>query len=381
MKLISPHIYRGFENRATHNQWSEKRQVWFDFRYGESCGGKRTVGEKIATLECEGGQASVHRAHFLDEMVQLLPEGVAKFGKRCIGYEQNDAKVVIKFQDGTTASHDAVVGCDGIKSKMRASLLGQDDPATKAVFSGKYAYRGLIPMEKAEQLLGEELAKNAQMYLGRHGHVLTFSIEKGRTMNGRHLMSQNCTSQHTLTLPTVVAFASSEEWKNEDWVIPMRKEDMFRDFEDWGESVKEILSLMEKPDIWALFNHPPASTYYKGRVCLLGDAAHASTPHHGAGAGMAIEDAYILCNLLGEVNDTKDVEAAFKVYDTIRRPRSQKLVTASREAGQLYDLELEGDDTERVRSNLLQRLDWVWKHDLTIDLEEAKKLLLKASSS
>jgi salicylate hydroxylase len=184
MRLISPHIYQGFENRATHNQWSEKSQVWFDFRYGESCDGKRTVGEKIASLNCEGGQASVHRAHFLDEMVQLLPDGIAKFGKRCVDFEQGADGVLLKFQDGTIAKHDAVVGCDGIKSKMRAALLGQDDPATKAVFSGKYAYRGLIAMEKAESLLGEELAKNAQMYLGRHGHVLTFSIQKGQTMNG-----------------------------------------------------------------------------------------------------------------------------------------------------------------------------------------------------
>jgi salicylate hydroxylase len=199
MKLISPHIYHGFENRATHNPWLEKRQVWFEFRYGESCDGTRTVGERIAALECEGGQASVHRAHFLDEMVQLLPEGIAKFGKRCIGFEQDGHRVVLKFQDGTLATHDAVIGCDGIKSKIRAALLGEDNSANKAVYSGKYAYRGLIPMEKAEKLLGEELAKNAQMYLGRHGHVLTFSIEKGRTMNGRYRLT--CTTeQYGLTL-------------------------------------------------------------------------------------------------------------------------------------------------------------------------------------
>ncbi|KAF2433666.1 mannitol 1-phosphate dehydrogenase [Tothia fuscella] len=359
MKLISPRIFEGFENRATRNQWEDKSQVWFDFRYGESCGGKRTIGEKIATLECEGGQASVHRAHFLDEMVQLLPDGVAKFGKRCVGYEQDGRHVVLKFSDGSTAEHSAAIGCDGIKSKMRTELLGGDNPASKAVYSGKYAYRGLIPMEKAEKLLGEELAKNSQMYLGNHGHVLTFSIEKGRTMN-------------------VVAFSSSEQWEKEDWVVPMKKEDMFRDFEGWGDSVKEILSLTEKPDIWALFNQPHASTYYKGNVCLIGDAAHATTPHQGAGAGMAIEDSYILCNLLAEVKSAKGIEAAFRAYDAVRRPRSQKLVTTSREAGQLYEFELEGSDPEAIRVNLLQRMDWLWKHDLTADLAEAKEILNKS---
>jgi salicylate hydroxylase len=186
MKLISPHIYQGFENRATHNPRPEKHNSWFDFRYGEDCDGRRRVGELVATLECEGGQASVHRAHFLDEMVKLLPDGVAKFGKRAIDFEQlGDGGVLLKFQDGSTAQHDAVIGCDGIKSKMRVALLGEDNPASKATFSGKYAYRGLIPMEKAKALLGDELAQNSQMYLGRHGHILTFAIEKGQTMNGQ----------------------------------------------------------------------------------------------------------------------------------------------------------------------------------------------------
>lgn len=55
-----------------------------------------------------------------------------------------------------------------------------------------------------------------------------------------------------LTRFAVVAFSSSKEWKSEEWVIPMKVEDMRRDFEGWGESVKEILGLIEKPDIWAL---------------------------------------------------------------------------------------------------------------------------------
>jgi salicylate hydroxylase len=373
MKLISPHIYHGFENRATNNQWEEKSQVWFEFRYGEDCGGRRKVGEKIATLECEGGNVSVHRAHFLDEMVKLLPNGVAKFGKRCVGFKQDEGGVVLEFADGSIAKHSAAIGCDGIKSKMRAALLGNDEPAVKAVYTGKYAYRGLIPMVKAEKLLGEELAKNSQMYFGRHGHVLTFPIEKGKTMNGECDLFMIL--PQALTLPQVVAFSSSEKWQSDEWVVPMKKEDMYRDFKGWGDSVTEILSLMERPDTWALFNHPPASTYYKGNVCILGDAAHASSPHHGAGAGMAVEDSYILSNLLADVEDPQHIVAAFKAYDAIRRPRSQRLVTASREAGQLYDLELEGDDPKAISANILKRMDWVWNHDLTTDLAEARKVM------
>lgn len=105
-------------------------------------------------------------------------------------------------------------------------MLGEDHPATNPVFSGVYAYRGLIPMDKAVAAVGEEFARNSQMYLGHKGHMLTFPIEKGDTMN-------------------VVAFQRKKDgkWENDQWVLPMKKEDMFTDFEDWGDSVKQILSV------------------------------------------------------------------------------------------------------------------------------------------
>jgi len=150
---------------------------------------------------------------------------------------------------------------------------------------------------------------------------------------------------------------------------------MLKDFEGWGDSVKSILSLMKTTDIWALFKHPPCETYFKGRACLLGDAAHASTPHMGAGAGMAIEDAYILGNLLGEIQHANEIENAFRAYDLVRRPRTQRLVEGSSQQGRLYDLELAGDDPVQVAKELATRTRWVWEHDFTRELNEAKKLL------
>jgi len=156
--------------------------------------------------------------------------------------------------------------------------------------------------------------------------------------------------------------------------VSMSKEDMFNDFQGWGASVREILSLMQKSDVWALFNHPPAPTYYKGRVALLGDAAHASTPHMGAGAGMAMEDTYILGEILAGVEDKKDLDKAFKVYDQVRRPRGLGLVERSRAQGQLYEFELAGHDPLTLEKELKERMRWVWEYDLTQELKEASKL-------
>lgn len=147
------------------------------------------------------------------------------------------------------------------------------------------------------------------------------------------------------------------------------------DYKGWSDSVQNIIELMQTPDVWALFNHPPAETYHKGRVCLLGDAAHATTPHNGAGAGMAIEDVYILGNLLAETSDTRDIEHALASYNAARKVRSQKLVEHSREQGCLYDLELGIHEPEQLASTLLSRMDWLWKYDLTLELEDARKLL------
>lgn len=181
MKLISPHVHDAFEACATRNQSKEKTGTWFDFRYGEDCGGKRKVGETITIVDCDGGQASVHRAHFLDELVKLLPEGIAKFGYRVTDFvDEGDQGITIQFANGEKARHDAVIGCDGIKSKIRSCLLGNSHPSAHAVYSGKYAYRGLIPMDQAINLLGEDLAQNAQMYLGQHGFVPPASCQNGR---------------------------------------------------------------------------------------------------------------------------------------------------------------------------------------------------------
>lgn len=134
---------------------------------------------------------------------------------------------------------------------------------------------------------------------------------------------------------------------------------------------------MEKPDVWALFDHLPAPTYYKDRLCLLGDAAHASTPHQGAGAGQAIEDAFVLSNLLGQVNSTADLEKAFKAYDAVRRPRSQKVVTTSRQASDIYEFEDKsvGLDLGKARELLEKRYTWIWEEDLPLQLKKAQDIM------
>lgn len=262
--LIDPRIRSLYEKIETRNPDPASRTKWFDFQLGmDSRCSHYKAGDRITSLHALNvGQSSVHRAHFLDGLVSLVPKENYTFGKKVVNLTTlpNDGGIRLHFADSTTASASIVIGCDGIKSNIRPILLGTDHPAAYAVFTSKYAYRGLIPMDLAVAALGEQKARNSQMYLGYDGHVLTFPIEKGETMN-------------------VVAFYTQHDgiWPEKEWVVPMDRKKMESDFQDWGPDVQNILKLMQKPDLWGLFNHLPAPCYVGlgGRVAVMGDAAHA----------------------------------------------------------------------------------------------------------
>ena len=167
MKACHPGIHHAFERVCTRNLWPAKQNVWFDYLDGY---GHRTEGgrQDIAfTIRNSLGQNGVHRAHFLDELVQLLPGDLAQFNKRLVDVTENPAngKWVCRFSDGSCDEADVVIGCDGIKSRVRALLVGEDRPAAAPSFTHKYAYRGLVPMDKAVEAVGEELASNACMHV------------------------------------------------------------------------------------------------------------------------------------------------------------------------------------------------------------------------
>ncbi|KAF1975009.1 salicylate 1-hydroxylase-like protein [Bimuria novae-zelandiae CBS 107.79] len=369
MELISPRIKEGFL-RCSNNVETEPPK-WFDVRIGdtrkadgegfvhEKDGRKLALGDPIFTiLSRPGPRGGVHRAHFLDELVKILPPGIAQFKKKLVDVtEAAGGDAVLHFADGTTAQHTAVIGCDGIKARTREIVLGMEEARPK--FSGKYAYRGIIPMQKAVEFLGDVEPRTPQMYCGYKGHVLTFPIANDTIFN-------------------VVTFSSRDEWTDPEWVVKTSREDMLADYADWTYKVKSIIANVKNPDIWAIFNHVPARTFYqsKPRICLLGDAAHASTPHQGSGAGMCIEDCYVLGELLGEITSADELEKAFRAYDAVRRPRALKQVETSREAGMLWDLEgPEGDDLKAFEKNAVSRMSWIWDHRIEDDLKRARKLL------
>ncbi|CZR59965.1 related to salicylate 1-monooxygenase [Phialocephala subalpina] len=356
MTMLDPRIRIAYDKLKTENRWEGKRNTWFDFRLGWG-----EVPEFVAELKMDGneGGGNVLRARFMEALVALLPEGCAGFGKILTELEECKNHVKLTFSDKTTELADAVVGCDGIRSVVRELLLGKDDQASRAIFSGMYCYRGLLDMQAAIDAVGGELSLNSQVYMGKDGDVVTYPIEQGSVLN-------------------VVAFQKHKDndWKYSKWVADSSHEDLMKDFEEFGEVPKKILKLLDKTEIWALFDMPNAARYSSKLVALLGDAAHASTSHAGAGAGMAVEDALVLSELISDarVNIILDLPAVFAVYDLARRPRTQKLVQYSRESGMLFQLRKPGagGDIEKIKVELKDRQKWIWDIDIEEHLKDAE---------
>ncbi|ELR05459.1 hypothetical protein GMDG_01754 [Pseudogymnoascus destructans 20631-21] len=140
------------------HQWLAREEGYVvDFRTVQEKGTRGGVLAAANTHVADVKTRGTHRAHFLNELVKLIPDEVPEFGKRLKNIEESGDKMVMTFEDGTTAEADAVIGCDGIKSRTLDAL--------------------------AVDALGDELAKNSQMYMGEHGHVFIFPIGKGKTRN------------------------------------------------------------------------------------------------------------------------------------------------------------------------------------------------------
>ncbi|KAF2153548.1 putative salicylate hydroxylase [Myriangium duriaei CBS 260.36] len=371
MEICSPAVVEAFEATRTLNQWPSKRNVYFDILDGQhdTEAGKE---KNLFHLDSHVGTNAVHRAHFLDAISKHLPDGITHFRKHLDTIvEQPDGTLQVKFHDGTTEEADAVIGCDGIKSSVRVWMFGDDHPASHPQYTHCYAYRGLIPVDRFRQELGDDLASNSYFHLGKDGHFLTFPVSHGGVVN-------------------VVAFKPvpvGSTWPSTTKLtLPSEKSHVERDFKDHGPTIQKIISLLEPDlDCWAIFDtgDHPVPHYNKGRVCLLGDAGHATSPHQGSGAGMCIEDCAIMAELLTsplvEKNGPKGVEAAFKAYNDQRLERTQDLVQSSRRAGELWDLRAEGvgDDYKKLEAEITARFRKVWDGQVKDYIKEAEGLLEK----
>ncbi|KAH6652224.1 hypothetical protein BKA67DRAFT_520332 [Truncatella angustata] len=348
----------------------KRSKVWISFRKFDD--GTDVVTVPSADTE-EIKQLPVHRAEFLDLLVDIINQREAAklhTNKCCakltlIGEQDLENEVLIAFQDGTTVTANLVIGCDGIHSAVR-SQFATDKPE----YSGRIAYRGLVPISEIQDWWGFDTY--AVTWLGKNRHFLCFPISNNRTLN-------------------IVAFVAEKEENLgdliESWTALGHKAEIFEAFNGFEEKVQKLIRLMpEQPSKWLINDRKPLDqwTYLDGKVVLLGDAAHAMTPHQGAGAGQAIEDGYILGralkDYLGSPSPPKpgDLETWAQVYQHVRLPRAQKVARTSRDAVEIYQAQADfmkdlpfDQCVPEINRRVQARMGWIWTDDIDAEYDLA----------
>jgi salicylate hydroxylase len=164
MSVCDPGIKKGFDKVATSPGVPGKEVPWLSLVDGYS--NDDLSRGRMFSIYHAGGAQGCHRAHFLDECVKLIPKNVTHFRKQLdTVIDQGEKGLVLQFSDGSNATADAVVGCDGIKSRVRQLILGEDNPESYPQYSHVYAYRGLLPMDKAVEAMGRDTAMSRILHV------------------------------------------------------------------------------------------------------------------------------------------------------------------------------------------------------------------------
>jgi salicylate hydroxylase len=264
----------------------------------------RTSREQQAALFGSAG-ATVHRADLLDVLAQSIPDEIVTLGTRCAGVKAQGGVAVARFEDGTEIEADVLIGADGIHSVVRESLFGPDAPR----FTGKICYRSVVAVADVP---GAPPSSDNTQWLGPHGTIVLYPVRRGELIN-------------------VVCHYDDESYRHESWVSRCERSEVLERYADWHESLLRVFSAGDVWYKWALYDRDPIPRWTRGRITVLGDAAHSMLPYLGQGACQAIEDGCVLAASLAA--RAGDPVGALDLYERSRRPRASQVVLASRERG------------------------------------------------
>ncbi|WP_111638156.1 FAD-dependent monooxygenase [Marinomonas shanghaiensis] len=216
-------------------------------------------------------------------------------------------QVSLLLEDGREFRADLLIGADGIRSKIREQMLGQERPT----FMGQVAWRGVIPVSD----LTVDVKPDACVWVGPGRHFVSYYLRGGDYVN-------------------FVAVEERSDWLSESWREEGNVDELKRAFADWHPEVSELIQSARSTFLWALNGREALPTWHQGRVVLLGDACHPMLPFMAQGAAMAIEDGYVLakCLFRHRLND------ALPQYERLRKPRATAIQQMSKANAGLYHM-------------------------------------------
>jgi salicylate hydroxylase len=229
---------------------------------------------------------------------------------------QHSSDLVTKFTNGKTFTTDVLIGCDGAASKVRARVFGDE----VVNYTGQVAFRALLPMADVPASIQEH---PFAMFVGVNRYLLHYPLRRRTIMN-------------------VIGVGREPRWQEEGWRTSATVAEFARHYDDLYPAALQLIRAISPGTLfkWGLRDREPLQRYSKGRVTMLGDAAHPMTPFLGQGACMAIEDAMVLGRAFAASNN---FEEAFSVYENARRERANGVQLASRrQADQIQGVTAKG---------------------------------------
>jgi len=214
---------------------------------------------------------TVYRPDLLGAMVDKIKghwPNALHLGMPAIATEQDEDSVTLTLADNRKIKGDILIGTDGVKSTVRDSIWGDEQPN----FYGLVAWRGVIPMERLPKHMQDMVGST---WIGPGGHMVNYPLRGGQLMN-------------------MIGTIENNDWKTESWHTIGTAEECARDFNGWHEDVQSLIEAAPSLMKWAFLERKPRQKWSKGRISLLGDACHATLPFLAQGAVMSIEDGVCL---------------------------------------------------------------------------------------
>lgn len=227
--------------------------------------------------------------------------------QKITGFSDSGDRVTVTTEADNVYTGCALIGADGLWSKIREQIVGDGKPHV----SGHIAYRAVLPIGEVE----EHLRPNSVvLWSGPKMHLVHYPLRRGELFN-------------------LVAVFHSDRY-DEGWDVYGDASELEQRFRDAAPEVKALLAKINTWKMWVLCDREPVTNWTRGRVTLMGDAAHPMLQYLAQGACMATEDAFVLANRIEEFGD--DYESAFLAYQNERYLRTGRVQLTARFYGEIY---------------------------------------------
>jgi salicylate hydroxylase len=329
---LGPNVFRMFELLGLTEAVFQWAAFPTSLEMRDSITGESVVELRIDSLydRYRAPYGVIHRADLLDLIHEACKRSnliKLNTSQKVVAIEDDGKHVTARTEAGETYKGAALVGCDGLWSAVREAVVGDGKP----VVSGHIAYRAVLP---TDQWPKEYRLPKMIIWGGDKTHLVHYPLRRGELFN-------------------LVAVFHSDRYE-EGWDTYGDPTELHERFSEKCEPVRTLLQKVESWRMWVLCDRPPIKNWSKGRVTLLGDAAHPMLQYLAQGGNMAIEDAVCLADRIVEAGG--DYEAAFRQYQALRYLRTARVQVMARVYGEVYHAT---DVVRELRNNILQ--EWLAK--------------------